>query len=144
MERWFTPQERGVILFLIGALVLGSVIYSYKLKNPVFTREYKIPEAKAKGKAELERLIQEIREPLKEPEITQPRPRQKIQRFPVNINTASKEKLTTLPGVGPMYAQRIIDYREKYGGFKSKEEIMEVKGIGEKRFEKLKDKITIK
>lgn len=61
----------------------------------------------------------------------------------VNINTASLSELDGLPGIGPTYAQRIIDYRNSNGGFKNVEEIKNVKGIGEKTFEKLKDQITI-
>ena len=61
----------------------------------------------------------------------------------ININTASASQLDTLPGVGPAYAQRIIDYRGANGGFKSIDEIQNVKGIGPKTFEKLKDQITI-
>ena len=61
----------------------------------------------------------------------------------INLNTASVEELDTLPGIGPAYAQQIIDYREANGGFSAIEEIMEIKGIGEKTFEKIKDMITI-
>lgn len=61
----------------------------------------------------------------------------------VNINTASISQLDTLPGIGPAYAQRIIDYRSANGGFKSPEEIMEISGIGEKTYEKIKDLISI-
>ena len=60
----------------------------------------------------------------------------------ININTATIEQLDTLPGIGPVYAQRIIDYRKKKS-FSSLEEIMEIQGIGEKTFEKFKDLITI-
>lgn len=62
----------------------------------------------------------------------------------ININTASKEELTELTGVGPKIAERIIEYRKTHGGFSSKEEIMNVKGIGKKIFEKFKDDITVK
>lgn len=61
----------------------------------------------------------------------------------ININTASALELDTLPGIGPTYAQRIIEYRESKGGFKSISEIQNVKGIGPKTFEKLKDMIEI-
>lgn len=61
----------------------------------------------------------------------------------VNLNTASLSQLDTLTGIGATYAQRIIDYREANGGFKSIDEIKNVKGIGDKTFEKLKDQITI-
>jgi len=61
----------------------------------------------------------------------------------VNINTAGVEELCTLSGIGPSFAQKIIDYRTQNNGFVSIEEIMAVDGIGEKTFEKIKDKISL-
>lgn len=61
----------------------------------------------------------------------------------VNLNTASKEELIALPGIGPAKAQAILDYRALHGGFKSVEELKDVKGIGAKRFEKLKAELTV-
>ena len=61
----------------------------------------------------------------------------------VNLNTASVEELTALPGIGPSYAKRIVDYREKNGPFKKVEDLLNVQGIGEKTFEKLRDRVTI-
>src|SRR4249920_3082275 len=61
----------------------------------------------------------------------------------ININTASKDELVALPGIGPAKAQAIIDYRKAHGAFKSVEELKDVKGIGAKRYEKLKGEITI-
>ncbi|MDZ4993996.1 competence protein ComE [Clostridium perfringens] len=62
----------------------------------------------------------------------------------ININTASKETLMTLNGIGESKAQAIIDYREEIGGFKSIDDITNISGIGEKTLEKIKDKISIK
>ncbi|MGW7052760.1 helix-hairpin-helix domain-containing protein [Streptomyces sp. NPDC054887] len=53
---------------------------------------------------------------------------------PVGLNAATAEQLETLPGVGPVLAQHIIDYRTQHGGFRSVEELREVKGIGDRRF----------
>ena len=53
---------------------------------------------------------------------------------PVNLNTATASQLETLPGIGPATAKRIVEYREKNGGFKKIEELMNVRGIGEKSF----------
>jgi comEA protein len=62
---------------------------------------------------------------------------------PVNLNSASVAQLQTLPGIGASAAQRIIEYRQKNGSFKKIEELMNVKGIGEKSFLKLKPLITV-
>ena len=61
----------------------------------------------------------------------------------VNLNHASLEQLAMLPGIGETIASNIIEYREKYGGFKTREELKNVKGIGEKKYEKIKDMISI-
>jgi len=61
----------------------------------------------------------------------------------ININTADSDKLMKLPRIGPKMAQRIIDFRKENGKFKRIEDIMKVKGIGEKTFKGFEDKITI-
>jgi competence protein ComEA len=61
----------------------------------------------------------------------------------VNINTATVEQLDKLPGIGPKVAARIIEHRQKNGPFKKVEELMNVKGIGEKSFLKLKSQVTV-
>ena len=61
----------------------------------------------------------------------------------VNLNTATQAELEKLPGVGPAMAKTIIEYRQKNGGFKKVEELMNVKGIGEKSFLKLKTLVTV-
>ena len=62
---------------------------------------------------------------------------------PVNLNTATQAQLEALPGIGRKVAQRILEYRQKNGSFKKVEDLMNVKGIGEKSFLKLKPVITI-
>ena len=62
---------------------------------------------------------------------------------PVNLNTATPAQLETLPGIGAAAARRILEYRQKNGAFKKIEELMNVKGIGEKSFLKLKPLITV-
>ena len=60
----------------------------------------------------------------------------------VNLNTATIEQLAALPGIGQKTAERILEYRTKNGGFKKIEELMNVKGIGEKSFLKLKPLVS--
>lgn len=61
----------------------------------------------------------------------------------ININTATLEELQTLPRIGPAIAQRIIDYRKEHGPFKRIEDLLKVRGIGERVFEQIKDRITV-
>ena len=61
----------------------------------------------------------------------------------VNINSAGLNELQALPRIGPKIAQRILDFRKEHGPFKRVEELMKVKGIGEKMFGSLKDLITV-
>jgi competence protein ComEA len=62
---------------------------------------------------------------------------------PVNLNSATVPQLEALPGVGKATAERIVEYREKNGGFKKIEDLMNVRGIGEKSFLTLKPLITV-
>jgi len=62
---------------------------------------------------------------------------------PLNLNAATEAQLEALPGIGPATATRIVEYRKKNGAFKKVEDLMNVKGIGEKSFLKLKGLVTV-
>ena len=66
------------------------------------------------------------------------------QNSKININTATQTQLETLPGIGPSTAQKIITYREENGKFNNIEDIKEVSGIGDSKFNNIKDYITVK
>jgi competence protein ComEA len=61
----------------------------------------------------------------------------------VNLNTATLAQLDALPGVGPVLAQRILDHRDRHGGFRSVGDLRQVDGIGDARYEQLKDLVTV-
>lgn len=66
-----------------------------------------------------------------------------VKEYPININTADKEELISLNGIGEVKAYAIIRYRKENGLFKSIEDIKNVNGIGEATFQKIKDRITV-
>ena len=77
----------------------------------------------------------------------QPQPLVKTQndsaKARININTASVKELEKLPGIGKGLAERIVEYREKYGPFRRAEHLIMVRGISDKRFRALRDSITV-
>ncbi len=62
---------------------------------------------------------------------------------PVDLNSATAEELTVLPGIGPALAERIVTYRREHGGFGTVEELINVSGIGEAKLAELKDRVTV-
>ena len=72
-----------------------------------------------------------------------PRPAAAAASAPLNLNSASVAQLEALPGIGRATAERIVEYRQKNGGFKKPEDLMNVRGVGEKSFLKLKPLITV-
>lgn len=61
----------------------------------------------------------------------------------INLNSATLEQLQSIPGIGPSTAKSIVEYRTKAGKFNRIEEIINIKGIGEKKFQKIKDRLTV-
>lgn len=61
----------------------------------------------------------------------------------VDLNNATPEQIDSLPGIGPVLAKRIIEYRESHGGFRSVADLKKVEGIGAKKYEDLKDRVTV-
>lgn len=111
-----TKQEKQVIIFLMATAFLGIGILCYR------SLRY---------------------EPRIEVISNQGIDKEAASSKVININTAQKEGLIRLPGIGPSMAEAIIEYRLAHGSFKDKEEIKNVKGIGPAKFEKIKEYIEI-
>ena len=102
----------------------------------VSSAEVEVPVTSAKEEAETST-------PLPDSQTESSGPQEVLVEKGINLNTATLEELDLLPGVGPAIAQRIVEYREANDGFYDIEEILDVSGIGEKTFEKLKPYITV-
>jgi len=110
----FSKNEKTIIAFLSTAFIVGSIVHYYKLNCA----------ARSPNPAYLSEKDFKIC---------------KV----ININTAEEKDLIAIKGIGPVLANEIISYRENNGLFISKEEIMKVKGIGPKKYEKIKDFIAL-
>lgn len=76
-------------------------------------------------------------------EATTPLPTSTAPGFPIDINSATLEQFISLPGIGEVLAQRILDYRNEYGPFEKAEDLMNVSGIGEKKLAGIIEYITV-
>lgn len=116
-----TRQEKIILIFLTLSFVVGLGINIYKKSHQGL-------------KLDVQPYINVLREN-SDRFIKQ-------QRY-VNINSFDVDRLIRLPGVGRKLAERIVQYRKAHGPFKNKEELMKIKGIGEKKFNNIKDLIIL-
>ena len=69
--------------------------------------------------------------------------KKKLPVKPVNINTATSEELQQVPGIGPATAQKILQMRKSYGPFKSVDDLLAIRGLGQKRLDKMRKYLTV-
>jgi comEA protein len=122
----FTPQETKALLFLLAALLVGSGITLYKRSHPRFAPglilEQKRVDAADQDQSDLN---------------------EEQQGAKININQATTDQLQLLPGVGPALSKRIVECRRANGRFERIEDLMQVRGIGPKTFERMRDYLTV-
>lgn len=122
----FTRNETTVLLFLIFSFIIGIGVWAY--------RYYLAPLPESlEAFRNREPVIQR-----KEFQKTGIRGKEEDEGLSIFINDASQSELERLPGIGPVIAERIVEYRSKHGKFHTLEALMEVNGIGQKTYEKLK------
>lgn len=100
------------------------------------SQETQTPEAPQETQEEAPLELEEAEQ--QTPQLSAP-----TEEEPLNLNTATQAELELLPGIGPVLAQAILDYRDSFGGFSAKEQLKEVSGIGEKRYAAVEALITV-
>lgn len=130
--RGFTRSEQRAILFLLSTFGLGMLVWWYRASQPP-------PEINPAAMAAFENFLRVVaadsmRTPASAHEQTQITA---AVHSRVDLNAATYKELVRLPGIGPVLAQRIIDFRAANGAFKRLQDLRKVKGIGAKTYEKL-------
>lgn len=137
MNQWpeflaLTGTERRVAMFLVGAFIVGSGIRLFRETFP--------PDRSDEYRSSDSTFAALSTAPAAGNHGTRvPSP----QQGPLDINTASKEQLVTLPGIGKVTAERIILYRNEKGSFSTVEELRNIKGISKRKLETIKPLITV-
>lgn len=136
----FTKQERLIINFLAGAIVLGTGISIYR--NFIYTDEVLVTAVEEEVAGFSDRTAS-IQDSVASVSLASGKQSDSLITALVNINTAGKDELISLPKIGPVSAERIIRYREEFGNFNDIDELKNVKGIGTKTVEGLRNMVTL-
>ena len=138
----FTKENQLVIIFIIFTVIIGSGVALVRYVRPglfMGKPDYIAGSDSVKHKA-LPVKITEKSRLVDEEQIVVP---SSSDSDLIDINSATVGELQQLPQIGPVMAKRIVEYRKRHHRFVCIEQIMEVRGIGEKTFEKLKDKVVV-
>jgi competence ComEA-like helix-hairpin-helix protein len=135
-----TPDEKRVIVFFLASLAAGYGLLWYKSSRPGWAPGLRY------GTEDLPRPAGPSS--LLPPDSGgAPRPPRNVSTAksagPVNLNRAGARELERLPAIGPAMAKRIIDFRDSVGGFTRPDDLMKVRGIGPKKFNKLRDHVVV-
>jgi len=137
-----TRLERNAILLLVISFLVGVTVKVYQFevlgqKNVFSAYQQKNDSLDVVFEEKSKIVNQDVAEHLilRETDV--------LLKYPVNINTGSLEMLIKLPYIGPELGHRIITYRESHGAFRRKEEIVQVRGIGTKTYQKISKYISI-
>lgn len=138
--------EKGVLLVHVSGMVVSPGVYELpegsRVKDAVAAAGGPLPE----GNLEALNLAATVADGQK---VVVPRPGEAAPEdgtdtnAKVNLNTATQAELEELPGVGPVLAQRIIEYRTTKGAFKTTRQLLEVEGFGPKKYDSIRDRITV-
>lgn len=142
-----TESELRAMIALLAFLLIGTLVKSYQERHPPFD-EAIYAEADSLFLAAVETLQHAASQQPSTAAVQEESDTTALQLLissagKVNLNTSTQQELEQLPRIGPAMARRIIAYRTAYGPFRTKDDLLNVKGIGEKTLERLKDRITL-
>lgn len=165
----FTKQEQGIILFLVFSFLVGGLVTLYQRYfkestlpqvDPAMVKIFndRIKEINRQERDSITHIKTISKSDRSQPSIEASNQTQKssqtrkptktveksLKKFLINVNVATEEELQNLPRIGPSMARRIVEYRQKNGKFNRLEDLLNVKGIGEKTLSKIKPFITLK
>lgn len=142
----FTPAESRVIIFLVAAFLVGLAIRAFKQASG-HQEQYDYSSLDSEFVARSQALYSGSSSIGSDSGASKPADKQEGETIQgarsalalesLNINTATKDELVKLPGIGEALAERIIIYRDEFGPFKSVDELQNIKGIGKKKFEQI-------
>ena len=145
----FTRNETAVVLFLSAVIITGTVLtevrYSgarpvedvreaYRSADSVFTLHAQAQPKQTEALAKAEHPAQAM---------SKPKTKSGSPSGVIDLNAATEAQLTTLPGIGPVTAKKILAYRQEHGSFQRSEDLMKVKSIGPRKYERIREFITI-
>jgi competence ComEA-like helix-hairpin-helix protein len=142
MRHWLQEHHEGVtvglLLSLVFATILGAVLLRVKRPTPapIVIQSLTPLLTSTGGPGATPILPTAVPDTISTGLLASP-------GYRININTASASELETLPGIGPVLAQRVVEYRQSNGPFRTPEDIKDVKGIGDGIFAEIKDSITV-
>ena len=137
-----TRRERFVVAFLIVSFIVGCGIRLYKTRNSSQNVFSQLKEEKKKFKKEV-RSQSDSTLFSQQPESNKIDSSKKGQNDEIQLYQSTKEDFMTISGIGPVTAERIINYREKHKSIQSIQELINIKGIGTKTIKKIKNEVTI-
>jgi competence ComEA-like helix-hairpin-helix protein len=133
-----TRQEQRITLFLLTTFAVGCLVLWWRQQRPAPPVEPRVLHEFA------ERSLPAPEEDAQASAAEPSPPVKKPASGPVDLNSATLDDLMGLPGIGAVMAQRIVDHRRAHGGFAKPEDLMRVKGIGKKTYQKLQPLIAVK
>lgn len=129
-KRVFSANDLWAVLFLLACLILGGALMIYQKSHRKLPPELLIETVQARHKNSGAQNLYVAA-------------KSNTSRLSININTAPADSLELLPGIGPTYAERIVEHRVAHGNFDDLDDLEQVKGIGPKTLEKIANFIVL-